>query len=88
MECTVDNLCYYFGRKEVVWGVHIIIGLVFIALYALYMNYKDKQDPDSVNTKNKLTESAFYILFVLGILIFFYHGHLAGRHAYKLYYPE
>ena len=50
MECNIDNLCYYFGHKEIVWGVHMVIGLVFIALFALYMNYKDKQDQESVKT--------------------------------------
>ncbi len=73
-----NNISYYFGNKEVVWGIHITVGLLFIALFAIYMSYKDKQDQDSVNTKNKLTEATFYILFVLGILMFFYHGHLAS----------
>ncbi len=85
-ECNISSLCYYAGYKELVWGVHIVFGLMFIALFALYMNYKDKQDQDSVNTKTKLTESAFYILFVLGILMFFYHGHVAGQYTYKKYY--
>jgi CHASE1-domain containing sensor protein len=84
MECNgfdINKICY-FAPKKIVWPVHIIVGLTFITLFALFMVYKDKQDQDSINLKNRVTESTFYILFVLGLLMFVYHGHLGSTYAY------
>lgn len=66
----------YSINKNIVWGFHITIGLFFVAIAAVYLSYKDKDEnniPINIKTMN---EGVYVVILMLGSWMILYHGHL------------
>jgi hypothetical protein len=66
----------YSLPNNLVWGIHIIIGLFFISISAVYLSYMDKNSKDIPFNLDLMNESIYIILIIFGSLMFLYHGHL------------
>jgi hypothetical protein len=75
MSFMAQNLKYTLP-KNLVWSLHIFIGLLFITISSIYLFYKDKDSTQvSINT-DKLNEATYIIILILGSFMIMYHGHL------------
>ena len=72
---------YHFGLSgNMVWSLHIIIGLLFLALGFYYVSIKEKKagasGPEDMEKLFTMGSVMSYIMIIFGILMFAYHGHL------------
>jgi formate-dependent nitrite reductase membrane component NrfD len=66
----------YSLPKDLVWGIHIIVGLFFIAISAVYLSYKDKDEKDIPINLKTMNEGVYIVILILGAFMAMYHGHL------------
>lgn len=70
------SMLNYSLNKTLVWSVHIIIGLFFIAVAAVYLSYMDKDEKDVPINLKTMNQGVYIIILIFGALMAGYHGHL------------
>jgi len=66
----------YSLPKNLIWSVHIAIGLFFVAVAAVYLSFKDKDPKDVPFNVGVMNEAVYVVILILGSLMVLYHGHL------------
>jgi hypothetical protein len=69
----VSEIKYAVPSNNLVWIVHLVVAIAFLAVGAVYYYYKDKDDKDII--KN-MDQGIYTLLMVLGGLMLIWHGHL------------
>jgi hypothetical protein len=78
----ISDITYALPSKKFVWFIHIVIGIFLMAVGAVYLSYKDKDEKDIPINLTMMNQAVYIIILILGAVMFMWqfmwHFHLLG----------